>query len=92
MGCEYNFEMLKATHKEAALAEAQHLIDQAMWEHGHGGYTGSWAECCGVDIVSCGSTPGAEIEDFLDTKAEKWGPMLVTECDGRWYAGALCSS
>lgn len=92
MGCEFNFDRLSAMDKAAAIAEGKAMIDQAKYDHGHSGYTGSWAECCGVEIVDCGATPPEEIEDWLDRKAEKWGPMLITECGGRWYAGALCSS
>ena len=94
MGCEFNFEQLPSTvtNQSEAIAKAEALIERARYDFGHAGYTGSWAECCGIEIVDCGATPATEIEDWLEQKAEKWGPMLVTQCEGRWYAGALCSS
>lgn len=92
MGAEYNFEKLRATTKVEALAEGKKLIDQAAYEHGHGGYTGSWAECTGVVFVPCTAPLGASVEDWLDETAEKWGPMVVTEVNGLWFAGAVCSS
>ncbi len=92
MGAEYNFTVLKAKTETDAIKESTEMIHQAKYDHGHSGYTGSWAECHGVQVIDCGSTPGSEIENWLDEHAEKWGPMLITECDGRWYAGAICSS
>jgi hypothetical protein len=90
MGAEYNFEKLKATTKEAALVEGAKMIDQAAWERGHGGYTGSWAECTGVSFVTCPAGVN-DIQEWLDETAEKWGPMVITEFNGAFYAGAICS-
>jgi hypothetical protein len=92
MGSEYNFQALQAKTLDGAKKEAQALIEQAGYEHGHGGYSGSWAECRGVEVIGCAGTSPENIEDWLGDHAQKWGPMLITECGGRWFAGAWCSS
>jgi hypothetical protein len=91
MGCEFNFEKLRATNATDAAAEGQRLIDQAAYEYGHGGYTGSWAECAGVDVRREIVDP-AEVKTWLDYHAEKWGPMLIVQAGDNFYAGANCSS
>lgn len=91
MGAEFNFQRLKATNKDAALEEGSDIIDQAAWEHGHGGYTGSFAEATGVEYR--GTQPaGTDPEQWLDEHCEKWEAMLIIDVDGVFYAGALCSS
>lgn len=93
MGAEFNFEKLKATNAVEARKEGEALIKQAQYDHGHAGYSGSWAECSGVMIMTCGPDVSSDsIEDWLDEHCQKWDPMTLVECDGRWYAGAVCSS
>lgn len=51
MGCEFNFGDLSATNDKDAVKDALSLIERAAYEHGHGGYTGSFAEAFGVLLV-----------------------------------------
>lgn len=94
MGAEFNFAVLKASDDNAAIVEANALIDQAKYEHGHGGYSGSFAECVGVQF---GPPHLFGSEDmaygWLDEHAEKWGPLLIVRVVGDKYCvGANCSS
>lgn len=92
MGCQFNFARLKAASATAAEAEGQALIEQALYECGHGGYTGSFAECVGVEVRR-EIVPAAQVEAWLDGQADKWGPLVVVQADdGHFYAGANCSS
>jgi len=91
MGSCFNFEKLKASTDEEAIRAGEALIDQAAYEHGHSGYTGSFAECRGVELVKA-NVPVEEVEAWLDEHAEKWGPMLIVKVGEEYFAGALCSS
>jgi hypothetical protein len=95
MGCEYNFEKLSAKTTEEAVKEGHDLIARAAHDYGHAGYTGSFAECTGVELVTHKATSVAAADDWLDEHAEKWGPMLIVEVIGPeacFCAGAHCSS
>lgn len=91
MGCEFNFAKLKVCTDAEAIKAGRDLIHRAAFEHGHGGYTGSFAECCGVEIVKANITL-EQVETWLEEHAEKWGPMLIVKVDGKYFAGANCSS
>lgn len=91
MGAEFNFKKLKAATQAEALKEGHQLIDQARYESGHGGYTGTWAECTDVEFRDDEVDP-VEVESWLDANAEKWGPMLIVKAGESYYAGAICSS
>jgi hypothetical protein len=95
MGSEFNFHKLRALDKNSAREEGRELIAQAKYDHGHAGYSGSFAECDGVafapDYVSL--TDEAKVEEWLWVNARKWGPMVIVQDEaGVFYAGAMCSS
>lgn len=50
MGNQFNFQRLEASNAADAKQEGGELIDKAKFEKGHGGYSGSWAECTGVVV------------------------------------------
>lgn len=92
MGCEWQFTDLGATTRDEAIKEGHQLIEDAKYDYGHAGYSGSWAECDGVEFMPFTGKLGTDVEDWLEERCEKWGPMLVTEVNGLYWAGALCSS
>lgn len=93
MGCIFNFKILAAKTEHEARLEAEQTIQRAAWEHGHGGYTGSFAEATGLRIDRHTPTDATAAEEWLDENAEKWGPaVLVQDASGIWYMGANCSS
>ena len=94
MGSEYHTDKLAATNAADAVKEGHAMISQAAWEHGHGGYTGSYAECTGVELLQVRAvTSEAEAYALLDEHCEKWGPMLIVEVQGAegstFYAGGV---
>lgn len=94
MGCQFNFARLKASADNAARDEAQELISQAAWEHGNGGYSGSFAEAPGCELrTNKIFDSAAEAEAWLDEHAKKWGPALIVKTkDNKYFVGANCSS
>ena len=52
MGAVFNCEKLKAKNDAQALNEGRKLIADCRHEYGHGGYTGTFAECSGVKIIN----------------------------------------
>jgi hypothetical protein len=94
MGCEFNFEILHATNDADALQEVSAMIDQAKYEYGHSGYSGTFAEARGCEINKSVIFEGiTDAEDWLDEHAEKWGPaIIVLTQSGKYCVGANCSS
>ena len=93
MGCVFNFTKLKAKSKEEAVREGEAIIEQAAWDYGHAGYTGSFAEARGVEVCTHVAASPAEAETWLDEHAEKWeAALLIADVNGNWYMGANCSS
>ena len=75
------------------------LVDNAAWECGHGGYTGSFAEASGtLGFPAAGTFPNLRAAElWLDDHAQKWEAGLAvpfkTDTDGiHWAIGAVCSS
>lgn len=57
-----------------------HAHDQAQYERGHGGYSGTIAEKDGYRVLSRTPMAGAELADFIDSRLEendKWGPAFA---------------
>jgi hypothetical protein len=76
--------------------------DQAAWENGHGGYSGTIAELHGsITWVDRSLKSDDEAIDYLDEHHRKWdGPMAVSfmYSPGKgkrrlkgWVVGGLCS-
>lgn len=93
MGAEFNFKKLNAKTAYDAVAEGEEAIEQAAYDYGHAGYTGSFAECDGVHVTDYVAADEEDAEQWLGDNAVKWGPMLIVALkDGGYCAGAWCSS
>jgi hypothetical protein len=93
MGCNFNFQKLNAKTKHEAVQQAQAVIEQAKYDYGHAGYSGSFAEAQGVEVRAWQAKDAADAEQWLDENAEKWeAALLIMDRDGNWYMGANCSS
>jgi hypothetical protein len=83
------------TASGADVAEAyQNAVDQAQYDYGHAGYTGTIAECDGYVLIQ--PTPmsmeaavglGEQLIRDGDPRIDdKWGPAgAIPLGDGRWY-------
>lgn len=91
MGAEFQFTKLELKDTTPAKA-ANDLIQQAAYDFGHSGYTGSFAECDGFRMTDEVFETVNEAHDWLTDNAEKWGPMLGVRVGDEIYVGAWCSS
>ena len=66
MGAEFNFKILDAKNDVDAKDEGHELIKQCKHEYGHGGYTGSFAECTGVKLLTETVPLGVAVDAWLD--------------------------
>lgn len=97
MGSCYNEVVLECGSGLKDLTVAfENLVKRAAWEHGHGGYTGSFAEKTdGVTVIPAANDywDRADAEEHATEHAPKWGPAHAYYLrDGKWYIGAWCSS
>lgn len=96
---------VKHDDRDAVRTAGTTAISDACYQHGHGGYTGTIAECVGVDYHA--STAPMDEEEaqvyllgewvdgrYVDGVAEKWGPLVIvrSKTPGLYYYGAVCSS
>lgn len=80
--------------------EVRKLIEQARWDHGHSGYTGTIAEANGVELrlnetFEFKTPRDWEAEyDFIDEVADKWGPAVVCRAsqDGEDIGYVVCGT
>lgn len=81
--------------KQEIISKISDYIDDAKYEHGHGGYTGTMAEKNSGDVsfIDKEFTDASEAYDHIDEHADKWGSIEVIKIvDKGWVVGAVCSS
>lgn len=91
MGTQFNFQRLHSATDDGAIAEGTSMIAQAMYDYGHAGYTGSWAECRGTKLVAAHIPLNSSAYEWLRASAETCGPMLIVKFGEHYYAGAQCA-
>lgn len=96
MGAEFNLlETVQGSEGELRgwFADQQ---AEARYMNGHGGYTGSVAECAGIEATRERFDSRQAARDWLLENARKWGPALAVRLgasgENRWLVGAWCSS
>jgi hypothetical protein len=97
MGAETQIEHVKITMtRDEARKCGEQLIEQAKYDHGHAGYSGTFAECTGVVLSRYECTTYEEAREHLvgvEGICEKWGPLVgISLPDKTWVFGAICSS
>jgi hypothetical protein len=99
MGANFNYSDGHKIGKDAfavVKAEGESIINHAAYMSGHGGYTGSFAECRGVEVVNQIFDSSKDAEEWLLDNARKWGPLVAVryrvEGGIEWAFGAWCSS
>ena len=90
MGAEYQEVRLDAKREDLA-ARFRVLQDQHGYEYGHG-YSGSFAECHGLEITDESFNHKEEASEWLQDHAKKFGPALAVRVGWEWIIGAWCSS
>ncbi len=90
MGAEYQGQPFEACSKKDLAEKIVKVCQQAAYDYGHAGYSGSWAEMGDVDFRSKIFTSDDEAEDYCDEHAGKWDPLLavrVSKPKLHWYVG-----
>ena len=91
MGAEYQERIV--TTDDSGLTQVFHeIVEGAKFDHGHSGYSGTFAEKLDLEIID-GVWEEAQAEDDCTKRNDKWGPAWAYKLhDGRWYIGGWCSS
>jgi hypothetical protein len=92
MGAEFCFVQLTATDDATARVEAEAICDEARYDYGHAGYSGSFAEKSDFEFVKQKFATIDQAEDYINEHAEKWGEALIARTDEGYCLGAWCSS
>lgn len=92
MGAVFCFQRLDATNDADAIKEYGEIYDQSCYDHGRGGYSGTFAEAPDCEVIKKKFATFEEAEEYLDEHAEKWGAALIAKTDEGYCVGANCSS
>jgi hypothetical protein len=88
MGAAEFFTVAKGANAQEAFNNA---VEQAQYDHGHSGYTGTIAEKGEFKMVSCphGKNPSIHADDLMEDEDhfcnDKWGPAACIELGNGEY-------
>ena len=97
MGATTDFRVYKIADIVGVKAKFREACEEARYQYGHGGYTGTIAEMSGVGKVKDLLLPTAqEAEDYVVDNHDKWEPAMAVSFkleDGTfgWVVGGWCS-
>jgi hypothetical protein len=83
MGAEFNYQIIEkpnATHAELQ-QEWKSIVEQCVYEDGHGSYSGTLKECAGMVITGKHFSSGDEAYDWLTDNTEKWESAKMVSYD-----------
>lgn len=97
MGAEYCEKIFKVDTKDALHNAFRDYHRELCYDNGHSGYTGTMAECPGLQILDITFNNPGDARDYVEQKAQKWDPAIAVRYknkDGKiyYYVGAWCSS
>lgn len=95
MGAEYQSERITGNESELQKIHDS-LVEDAQYEDGHGGYTGTFAESPGLTVTGKVFATYKEADDWLLDNAEKWENSLAvqikSDTNDKWLIGGWFSS
>jgi len=92
MGAAYQETIIHAKNKGEFFEAYGKYFKQECWEHGHSGYSGTFAEKPEVEIRP-GTWDRYGAEEDAEEYNDKWGPAWAYNLgDGTYYVGGWCSS
>lgn len=94
MGAEFQTYEVTAKDKKELKKKYNALVKEALYDHGHSGYTGSIAESAGLTIVE-EELSEEEAETYIDENAKKWENTLavkIKDKEDQWLIGGVYSS
>jgi hypothetical protein len=95
MGAEFQMEICE---RDDVKVFGEEVMEQARYDHGHGGYSGTFAECHGVTITGKEFASLTDAQEYLEENCEKWENILAVKLidpahpEAKWMIGAWCSS
>lgn len=100
MGAEFNtatIPVAKVTKTNPLSKIFNEIISDCRWASGHGGYSGTFAECSDLAISNKKFNTLQEAYNYLEETHEKWEPAIAVlakndKGDEFWVIGAWCSS
>lgn len=95
MGAIYNEITLGDMTPADLRIEWMTVHDEACYNHGNAGYSGTFAETPGVEVTDKHFDTDAAARDFVESIHEKWDPAMAVRVKAprrHWYIGAWCSS
>lgn len=92
MGAEFVCGSVPKEQTNNIVETMNQLIEDARYDHGHAGYTGTLAEANGVNVLNKEFPHFNAAYDWLLDNAEKWGPVVVVTSENYYVYGAWCSS
>lgn len=92
MGGYFQEEIVEAKDSNELAKIFDKMVMDAAWDHGHMGYTGSFAEKRDIEVIDGVWTEEDAYEHALNNN-DKWGPAFAYKLDdGKWYIAGWCSS
>lgn len=94
MGAEFACNKIKAKTRNEVTKIYDELVATAKYDHGHSGYTGSFAESPGLTIVGQEFDTVEEAQDYIDNNAKKWENSIAVRIKDSdvWFVGGVFSS
>jgi hypothetical protein len=91
MGAAFDYERIKAKSMAEAVAKARDAIEQAKYDYGHAGYSGTLAESPGVDVRKETFVTFEEAQDFARKNHHKWERAFLIETKKDYFFGGWMS-
>jgi hypothetical protein len=94
MGAEFMTETITAKTSKEVKAKHDELVERDQYDHGHAGYSGTFAESPGVTISDYEAKDAEDAEQYIDDNAKKWENSIAVRIKGtdEWVIGGVFSS
>jgi hypothetical protein len=94
MGAQIQITTVEAEDKKQLKDQYDALVESALYDHGHAGYTGSFAESPGLTILEKEFEDEDKAEEYILDHCCKWENSLAARVKGTntWVVGGLFSS
>lgn len=94
MGAEFQYQKVIASNHNELKERYTGLVSQHQYTHGHGGYTGTFAESPGLTILDKEFVDEESAVDYVFDNAQKWENSLAVKIrnSDKWIVGGCFSS
>ena len=93
MGADFDSTTIRAKNEQELRNAYAAVQRDCAWEHGHGGYTGTFAEAAPGLTIQRGIWNYEEAVTHCEDNHPKWEAAWAYNLgNGKWFVGAWCSS